>query len=284
MENRLNWENPANDETTSADNIANLPLVGKHILVTRAAGQSSKFSSLLKQQGAIVIEMPALEITEPSSWQDLDNAIAKIDNFDWLILTSANGVNYFFERFQTKGIDIRTLANTKIAVVGRKTAQALQKYNLFPDLIPTNFVADSLVSEFPESLTHSKILFPRVETGGREVLVKELTSQGADVIEVAAYQSKCPPSIDPQVWQALQQNLIDIVTFASSKTVENFWQLVHKKIGNQTEIDSLLKDTQIASIGPQTTKTCLQLLNRIDIEASEYTLEGLTQAMIKSLD
>ena len=284
VENRLNWENPANDETTSADNIANLPLVGKHILVTRAAGQSSKFSSLLKQQGAIVIEMPALEITEPSSWQDLDNAIAQITTFDWLILTSANGVNYFFERFQAKGIDIRTLANTKIAVVGKKTAQALRKYNLFPDLIPTNFVADSLVSEFPESLTHSKILFPRVETGGREVLVKELTSQGADVIEVAAYQSKCPPSIDPQVWQALQQNLIDIVTFASSKTVENFWQLVHKKIGNQTEIDSLLKDTQIASIGPQTTKTCLQLLNRIDIEASEYTLEGLTQAMIKSLD
>jgi len=284
VKNRLNWENSAKNETVSTDNIANLPLVGKHILVTRAAGQSSKFTGLLKQQGAIVIEMPALEITEPSSWQGLDNAIAQIDSFDWLILTSANGVNYFFKRFQTKGIDIRTLANIKIAVVGRKTAQALQKYNLIPDLIPTNFVADSLVAEFPESLTQTKILFPRVETGGREVLVKEFTAQGADVTEVAAYQSKCPSSIEPQVWQVLQQNLIDIITFASSKTVENFWQLIHQKIGNQTEIDNLLKDTQIASIGPQTTKTCLQLLNRIDIEAAEYTLEGLTQAIIKSLD
>lgn len=284
VENRLNQENFEQDGIVNVDNIANLPLVGKHILVTRAAGQSSKFSSLLKQQGAVVIEMPALEITAPSSWQNLDDAIAQIDSFNWLILTSANGVNYFFERFQSKGIDIRVLANTKIAVVGRKTAQALQKYNLIPDLIPSNFVADSLVAEFPESLAQAKILFPRVETGGREVLVKEFTAQGADVIEVAAYQSKCPQAIDPQAWQALQQNLIDIVTFASSKTVENFWQLVHNQIGNSTEMNNLLKDTQIASIGPQTTRSCLQLLNRVDIEASEYTLEGLTKAMIQSCD
>ncbi len=279
VENRLNWENPAQEENVSKDNIANLPLVGKHVLVTRAAGQSSKFSSLLKQEGAVVIEMPALEITEPSSWQDLDNAISQLDSFKWLILTSANGVNYFFERFQTKGIDIRALANTKIAVVGRKTAQTLQKYHLIPDLIPTNFVADSLVAEFPESLTNVKILFPRVETGGREVLVKEFTAQGAEVTEVAAYQSKCPQAIDPQVWQALQQNLIDIVTFASSKTVTNFWQLLQTKLNQPTDIDNLLRDTKIASIGPQTTKTCIQLLGRVDIEASEYTLEGLTKAM-----
>jgi uroporphyrinogen III methyltransferase / synthase len=259
-----------------------LPLTGKTVLVTRAAEQSGKFTTLLRQQGAKVLEMPALEITAPSSWRDLDNAIDRLASFSWLILTSANGVNYFFERLQTLGKDRRALAGIKIAVVGKKTAQILQKYNLQPDFIPPNFVADSLVANFPENLTQKKILFPRVETGGREVLVRELTTQGAEVIEVAAYQSQCPHSIEPQAWQALQQNEIDLITFASSKTVSNFWQLITTKIDKSSAIELLLKDIAIASIGPQTSQTCRELLGRVDIEATEYTLEGLTEAIINA--
>jgi uroporphyrinogen III methyltransferase / synthase len=264
------------------NNFTALPLTGKTVLVTRAAEQSSKFTTLLHQQGAKVIEMPALEITAPSSWQDLDNAIHNLASFSWLILTSANGVNYFFERLQTLGKDSRALAGIKIAVVGQKTAQVLQKYNLQPDFIPPNFVADSLVENFPENLIQKKILFPRVETGGREILVQELTTQGAEVIEVAAYQSQCPNSIEPQVWQALQQKQIDIITFASSKTVSNFWQLIKTKIDKSSAIELLLKDIAIASIGPQTSQTCHELLGRVDIEATEYTLEGLTEAIINA--
>ena len=258
-----------------------LPLANKTILITRAAGQSSKFTALLEQQGATVLEMPALEITAPSSWQELDREINQITSFDWLILTSANGVNYFLERLKTLSKDIRTLAGIKIAVVGKKTASILQNYSLQPDFIPPDFVADSLVENFPENLLNKKILFPRVETGGRAILVQELTAQGAEVVEVAAYQSQCPQNLDEQIWQAIQKREINIITFASSKTVKNFVHLVNSKTGNITVTQELLKETAIASIGPQTSQTCYDLLGRVDIEATEYTLEGLTAAIVK---
>lgn len=256
------------------------PLSDKTILVTRAAEQSSKFTSLLEEQGATVIEMPALAITPPSSWAELDQAIANLSQFQWLILTSANGVNYFFERLHDLGYDTRALGGVKIAVVGRKTASVLQKRQLHPDFIPPDYVADSLVAHFPESLTGKKVLFPRVETGGREILVQELSNQGAEVIEVAAYQSQCPEKIEALAWQALQQQQIDVITFASSKTVKNFYQLLQQQLSSTDNIQSLLANVCIASIGPQTSKTCRELLGRIDLEAQEYTLEGLTQAIV----
>lgn len=270
----------AQGKTSTESSPANLPLKDQTILVTRAAEQSSKFTTLLRKQGATVREMPALMITPPSNWQDLDRAIARLEEFDWLILTSANGVNYFGDRLVSLGKDARSLAGIKIAVVGKKTAAILRQKNLEPDFIPPDFVADSLVANFPEPLKQQKILFPRVETGGREVLVKELTAQGATVVEVAAYQSQCPEQIDPQAWQALKQQQVDVVTFASSKTVNNFYQLVNRQLDSREELNSILNSVCLASIGPQTSKTCHQLLGRVDIEAREYTLEGLTTAII----
>ena len=255
-----------------------LPLAGKTILVTRAAEQSSKFTTLLQRQGATVVEMPALRITPPSSWTDLDQAIANIAQFQWLILTSANAVNYFFERFATLGYDARTLGKIKIAVVGKKTAAVLKTKQLNPDYIPPNYVADSLIANFPENLSGQKLLFPRVETGGRAILVKELTNQGASVVEVAAYQSQCPEHVDQKAWQALKQQQIDIITFASSKTVKNFYTLLQQQSDVNT-IDKILAQVCLASIGPQTSITCRELLGRIDLEAREYTLEGLTRAI-----
>lgn len=258
--------------------VNSLPLTGKTILVTRAAEQSSKFTTLLQQQGATVVEMPALMITPPESWAALDQAIANIKQFQWLILTSANAVNYFFNRLSTLGYDIRALSQLKIAVVGRKTASVLKTKQFNPDYIPPNYVADSLIANFPENLSGQKLLFPRVETGGRAILVQELTEQGATVVEVPAYQSQCPKNIDPQAWQALQQQQIDVITFASSKTVKNFYTLLQQQADSNT-IDTILAKVIIASIGPQTSITCRKLLGRIDLEAAEYTLEGLTTAI-----
>ncbi|MGB3208462.1 MAG: uroporphyrinogen-III synthase [Crinalium sp.] len=251
------------------------PLAGKTILVTRSAGQSSQFSDRLKREGATVIEMPTLEIGHPSSWEALDSAIANLNTFDWLILTSANGVEYFFARLGAQGIYTYALANLKIAVVGKKTAVYLKQHGIQADFIPPDFTADSLVEHFPEQLAGKKVLFPRVETGGREVLVKELTAKGAEVIEVAAYESRCPSAIAHDALDALQRQQVDIITFASSKTVKNFYQLVEAAGGVS------LNPVAIASIGPQTSETCHQLLGKVDIEAEEYTLEGLTQAVIQ---
>jgi uroporphyrinogen-III synthase len=257
-----------------------LSLVGKTILVTRSVGQSSQFSDRLTEVGATVIEMPTLEIVSPSSWSGLDNAIAHLSDFHWLILTSTNAIDYFFERLNTQNIDNRALANIKIAVVGEKTAQSLKQRNLQPDFIPPNFIADSLIANFPEELTGKKILFPRVESGGREVLVKEFTAKGAEVTEVAAYQSCCPNSIPPAAELALQNKSVDIITFASSKTVQCFNKLT-TKLFSVNSLANSLEGICIASIGPQTSKDCRSLLGRVDVEAEEHTLEGLTQALIK---
>ncbi|ARV61550.1 uroporphyrinogen-III C-methyltransferase [Nostocales cyanobacterium HT-58-2] len=263
------------------------PLTDKTILVTRAAGQSSQFTQILASFGANVIEMPTLEIGPPSSWEDLDHAIANLSDFHWLILTSTNGVDYFFERLLAQGKDARTLTGIKIAVVGEKTAQSLNQRCLQPDFIPSNFVADSLVENFPEELTGKKVLFPRVESGGREVLVKEFTAKGAEVIEVAAYQSCCPTSVPPSAELALQSGNFDVITFASSKTVQFFSQLAEKIFSENSQdnkssvVTDALEGICIASIGPQTSKTCRSLFGRVDVEAEEYTLDGLTQALIK---
>jgi len=260
-------------------------LTGKTVLVTRAAGQSSQFSELLQQQGANVIEMPALVIGPPSSWEALDNAIAHLSDFDWLILTSSNGIDYFFERLLAQGKDARALGGVKIAVVGKKTATSLKARGLQPDFIPPDFVADSLIEHFPERLEGKKLLFPRVETGGREVLVQEMTAKGAVVTEVATYQSGCPAQIAPAALDALHKQRVDVITFASSKTVKYFCQLLEKALpgdsGQFPTPEFRLQRVCIASIGPQTSITCRQLLGRVDVEAQEYTLEGLTEAIVR---
>ncbi len=255
-------------------------LYQQSVLVTRSAEQSTTFSDLLKTQGATVIEMPTLEIVPPSDWTELDQAIATIQTYDWLILTSANAVNYFFDRFLAQGQDLRKLATCKIAVVGKKTAKFLKEQGFYPDFTPPDFVADSLIEHFPEPIAGLNLLFPRVESGGREVLVNSFTNAGAVVREVAAYQSRCPKVADATAIAALRSGKITIITFASSKTVQHFYQLIEQAIGSDWPV--VLKNVCIASIGPQTSKTCRELLGRVDVEATEYTLEGLVEGIVRS--
>ena len=256
------------------------PLAGKTVLVTRSIGQSREFSDRLQLEGAQVIEMPALAIGPPSSWDALDSAIAQLPNFNWLILTSANATDYFFQRLTASGKDARALSGVKIAVVGKKTAESLRSHSIIPDFIPPEFVADSLAVHFPDNLNNCKILFPRVESGGREVLVKELTAKGAQVTEVPAYQSCCPDTIPPEALAALQNRAVHIITFASSKTVQNFCHLIatSKELSLPSEWQNRVC---IASIGPETSKTCKNLLGWLDVEAKEYTLDGLRTAIVE---
>ncbi|NDJ16331.1 uroporphyrinogen-III C-methyltransferase [Myxacorys almedinensis] len=258
------------------------PFSGKTILVTRAAGQSGHFSRLLEQQGATVIEMPTLEIVPPSSWEELDDAISQLSEFDWLILTSTNAVEYFFDRLGSQLQDVAALTNIKIAVVGEKTALKLKQRGMQPDFVPPDFVAEAMIVNFPESVEGKKLLFPRVETGGRETLVNEFKAQGANITEVAAYQSACPQEAAPHAIAALKNRTVDVITFASSKTVKHFCELLDQAMGEGWR--DYLETPGIASIGPQTSKTSKALLGRIDIEAEEYTLEGLISAIALWID
>lgn len=258
-----------------------MTLNNKTILVTRAASQAQTFRTLLEQQGATVIEMAALEICPPSSWYPLDQAIHDLSTFDWLILTSANGVNFFWERLETLSINPDLLHSLKIAVVGQKTARVLEKKGRQPTFIPPNFVADSLVETFPETLSGQKILFPRVETGGREVLIEEFQQQNAEMLAVPAYQSRCPEKADPVAVQALRTGQVDVITFASSKTVQCFCDLLIPIFGSGVNLASILEKVIIASIGPQTSQACYNFIGRCDLEAKPHTLEGLTETLVE---
>ncbi|MDB9495657.1 uroporphyrinogen-III C-methyltransferase [Spirulina major CS-329] len=251
------------------------PLAGQRIVVTRSAEQASVFRDLLEQQGAQVIDLPALEIRPPSSWAVLDGAIATLSRVDWLLLTSANAVNAFFDRLAHHQLDSRALGHCKIAVVGRKTAKVLQAYHLTADFIPPDYVADAMVTHFPDRLADKTLLFPRVETGGRDVLVQEFQAQGATVIEAPAYESGCPATIPLAARHRLAAGEVDMITFASSKTVQN----VHTLIQSVPGWEALMQRVTLASIGPQTSQACDRIFGRVDIEAQDYTLEGLAQAI-----
>ena len=257
---------------TTAQSLAN-----KTILVTRAASQAGQFNQMLIERGAQVIDLPALEICEPESWEEMDSAITLLHTFDWLILTSANAVNFFLDRLLHNGKDLRALAHLKIAVVGKKTNDFLKQRGLTADFIPPNFVADSLIEHFPEDPADKKLLFPRVEQGGRDILLKAMTEKNAVITEVAAYESACPDSIPPAAKLMLENGAIDVITFASSKTVRHFAQLMEQTFGKDWLV--VLDGIAIASIGPQTSRDCRELLGKVTLEASEYTLAGLTAGL-----
>ena len=254
-----------------------LPLAQKTILITRAAEQSSAFADLLTAQGATVVDLPALEMRPPSSWAGVDGAIAVLPSFHWLILTSANAVTFFLDRLLEQGKDLRALSTLRLAVVGCKTAAVLRQRGLMPDFMPPDYVADALVDHFPASVAGQRLLFPRVESGGREVLVQEFTAAGAEVVEVAAYESGCPEAPDPNALTALKTGRVDVITFASSKTVVHAAQLLDQGLGERWR--AVLEGVAIASIGPKTSDTCRQVLGRVDIEPAEYTLDALTEAI-----
>jgi uroporphyrinogen-III synthase len=273
-------------ESLATEPLAHDGLANHLVLVTRAATQSASFSQALEAWGARVQEMPTLEIGPPSSWQALDEAIEALPNFQWLILTSANGVDAFFQRLEhlqqrnpPAGQRAQAhLPHLKIAVVGQKTADHLTQYGMTPTFMPTQFVADALATEFPEPLERCTLLFPRVESGGRDVLVQAFRTQGAEITEVAAYESRCPDRMDAAALAAIESGDVSVITFASSKTVVHFAQLLEQAFGNTWQ--DRISTAAIASIGPQTSKTCRDIFGRVDIEAQVYTLEGLTEAIV----
>ncbi len=256
-----------------------LPLEGKQVIVTRAQDKQAEAKKLFLAEGAKVLDLPALVITPPDRWDELDESISALDTFHWIIFSSSNGVLAFEERLQRVSKSLASSpATLKIAAVGRKTAQTLTKLGAFVDFVPPNFVADSLIANFPISGSGLRILIPRVQSGGRTILAESFLASGSEVVEVAAYQSCCPGTIPERTVQALIDSEVDAFVFTSGKTVAHSYQLLSKSLGSSLNI--FLDGVKLISIGPQTSISCHKYFNRLDKEADTHDLEGLVQACI----
>lgn len=250
----------------------NRPLSGRSIMVTRSADQAGEFSSMLAECGAAVIECPTIRIVPPEDFSPLDTAINGLKEFDWLILTSANAVKYFFERVEFLGKDARSLASCRIAVVGPQTALALQNFGLRPDLIPHDYKAEGVIAEFGKmDVSGKKVLFPKADLA-RDIIPQELERMGATCVSPVAYCNIQPEGLPEEAAQALEKRDLDCITFTSSSTVVNL-----AKIVGERNLPDLLKGVAVASIGPITSKTCRELGLHVDIEPEKYTLAALTE-------
>lgn len=261
------------------DRLSQRPLYGKTVLVTRARSQASRLTALLENLGANVIEKPAISIAAPADhYRAVDEAIAHIADYQWLIFTSTNGVKRFFERLGRSGKDVRALGYAKIAAIGQTTADKLFSYGIRADVVPREFRAEGIIEALKGKLPpHARILLPRAAEA-REILPEKLREQGALVDVVPVYQTEAA-EVSAEEADALRQALsageIDFVTFTSSSTVRNLMKI----LGGAES----LKHVRTACIGPVTAATAREAGLDPSIVAETYTIDGLIEALLKSL-
>jgi len=251
-------------------------LAGKKILITRAREQSGDFAAQLKKLGAEVIEFPTIEIVPPTTWRRLDRAIDQLNSYDWIIFTSTNGVNFFFERLREKGEDHYLPSSLKVCAIGPATAYQLRDKGIRVDYTPKEFVAEAILEEFKEmSVRGRRILLARAKEA-RDVLPQGLRKMGAEVDVVEAYQTVKPKGGSRRLKKLLEDGGIDVITFTSSSTVNHFAELLKKE-----DFKNLLGSIAIACIGPITARTAIGWEMRVRIRPKEYTTPALTQAIAK---
>ncbi len=244
-----------------------LPLFGRRIVVTRAREQSQGFADQLRDLGAEPILLPAIEIRPPDDFALLDVAIEQLERYDWLLFTSQNGVSRFVERLDRSDRDLRAITG-KIAVIGPATAAALEALHLKVDLMPKEYVAESVLEAFGDDVAGKRILLARAAVA-RDVLPRELARRGAAVDVVPAYRTVPPAGLPDQAAQALHD--ADWITFTSSSTAAN--------VVDAAGVEAL-RTVKIASIGPITSTTIRDCGLEIAVEAEPYTVEGLLQAIL----
>ncbi len=246
------------------------PLSGKRIVVTRARTQASGFAAALQALGAEVVQLPAIRIAPPADPEPLRQAAARAGTYDWIVFSSANGVERFWYALREQGCDARSLSGVSVCAMGTATAGELERRGVFPDAVAEQFVAESAVETLLRAGVGqgSRILLPRAEAG-REVLPQRLREAGAEVDEVVAYTTVRDGTGAEAVRAMLDRGEVDMVTFTAGSTARNFVELVGVDVGRAA----------VASIGPVTTKTAEELGLRVSVEAEEYTITGLVAAI-----
>ena len=254
------------------------PLFAKRIVVTRARKQASGFLAGLAELGAECIEFPTIEVVPPESWDSLDRAIEAIESYHWLLFTSVNGVKYFLRRLEILGKDVRDLKGLKIGAIGPKTAEIWRRFGIRPDLMPGEYRAEAVVADFQKWGTKgTRILLPRAESA-REILPEELQKMGARVDVVTAYRTVKPTHDTVRVREMFEKGAIDMVTFTSSSTVNNFVQMFE---ADGQKLLRWMSSVAVACIGPITAKTAQDNGFTVSLVPAEYTVESLTENIVQ---
>jgi len=251
------------------------PLFGKRIVITRARAQASSLVSNLSKLGALCIEIPTIQIIGPKDTIPLKKSIKNIKDYDWLVFTSVNGVKFFFDTLFDMGYDVRVLGHLKFACIGPVTKERLKNYGIISDILPKTYRAESVIDAFSTvEIKNKKILLPRAKQA-RTILPEELTKMGAQVDDVAAYETLLNTDREKDLIALLENNEIDAITFTSSSTVSNFMSQLKSKNAKK-----LLKNVVIASIGPITSDTAKSFDIEPDIEAKQFTIQGLVNSLL----
>jgi uroporphyrinogen III methyltransferase / synthase len=249
------------------------PLFGKRVLVPRPEQQARASARAIRARGAEPIVFPAIEIVPPPDPGPLRQAAAELDSYDWVLFTSANGVDRLFEVIAELERDARAFGRARIGVIGPKTAAALRTYGIRPDLVADEFIGESLAQAVLERGVGGRVLLARA-LEARDALPDLLRKAGAEVNVVAAYRTR---SVGPERGQALaeliQLGKLDVILFTSSSTVESLVSLLGPGARE------LLSRVTLASIGPITTRTLTEHGLLPKVIAQRYTLEGVLDAL-----
>lgn len=263
---------------TGAEN--DKPLAGRTVIITRARAQAAEFVSELERYGARAVLCPTIEITDPETYEPLDEAIDNLYGYDWLIFTSVNGVDFFLRRLEAHGHAVSYLDELRVCAIGEATAERLRQQSVHVDVIPSEFKAegvfDALVEHLGgrEGLNRLNFLIPRAAVA-RDYLPQALEAAGARVDVVAAYRTVAPRSTErARIEALLTGGGVDCITFTSSSTVSNFAQLF-----DTPDLSSLLKGVRVACIGDITSSTATRYGLHTDIQPSEFTTHALARAI-----
>ena len=250
------------------------PLFGMGVVITRPERQVDDLARLLAAEGANPIAFPTIAIEPPAAWSDLDAALETLDTFDWLIFTSANGVQFFFDRLKQKGRDVRDLKGRKICCIGPATAKQVEDRGVRVDLVPQDYIAEGILKSFAAmDLTGAKILIPRAEKA-RDILPEGLAKMGAGVVVAATYRTVNSGRKKEELASRIEAGEVQMLTFTSSSTVTNFVEIMGPDY-------KLPPDVKIACIGPVTAATAKKAGFSVDIEQDEYTMEGLVASLVR---
>ena len=272
-----------------------LPLAGWRIIVARARQQAGALADGLRALGAEVLEIPFIEIRPPRSYAGLDAALRGLARYDWLILTSVNGVEAFFERAETWQVPASALAHLKIAAIGPATKGAIERQGLAVEVMPKEYVAESVVASLADKVRGKRVLLCRARVA-RDVIPRELRKLGAHLDVVEAYQTVAPQQSRQLLRAALGERGYPAdhkggsasgfdegklpwhaITFTSSSTVRNYVKLLGIRSGKSQLVRGVLN----VSIGPVTSETLRHYGLTVDVQARQYTIPGLLEALVE---